>query len=127
MCHACSVFVTVCLYIVMHTVGESQVVHHFTSTSCYKNVKRLESVSWGEKTKVCFGGIRPRSKNPLESVGKRHCTSCSAWNWILFRFRIMDPLDYSTVLLSLHGNTKADVYVWPLPVDLWATWSSSCI
>lgn len=39
----------------------------------------------------------------------------------------MHLLGYSAVLLSLHGNTKAEVYKCPLSMDLWATQSSSCI
>jgi len=83
LCHVCSAFVTVLLYIGMHTVGEHQVIHYFTSSFLQECQKiRLESL-FPEKN-VCFGGVRPRSFS--EAIGKRGSISSSVWNWILFRF-----------------------------------------
>lgn len=36
----CSVFSMGLLFIAVHTVGESQVVHHFMFSFCYKNARK---------------------------------------------------------------------------------------
>lgn len=39
----------------------------------------------------------------------------------------MHPLGYNTVLLSLHGNTKSEVYMCLLAMDLLATCGLLCL
>lgn len=56
----CSVFSMGLLFIAMHTVGESQVVHHFMFSFCYKNARkqRLEMVCLQKKI-VCLMALGP--------------------------------------------------------------------